>query len=338
MTTIQLLNELKTKLESQEMSVLVGSGFSKNVDGDMFPSWSGLLYDLTYELYKREIDSAWEKELERTTPSNTDKKAFHDQMIMAIGESIGYLTLVTMFIERKGIRESITAYIEERIPSISREKGNLYLTLNDCRKELTQGMLSQHRTLVNLPWNNIYTTNYDELLEVAVDNMIREELEKRIEALEEELAENQEEEQTIRMEIAVFLEEIVQPESQEDVETDRLQPLAMSRKRMKPQGDQKESLLKGKQRNLDTVLKRITDTEEDLKALKKGLAKCLTIVKDSSELSLKRNKNIIKLHGSLRPQVNSSYGFDGDSSRQYIVSQDDYLTYPEKHEAFTQLM
>ena len=57
---IDKLKELKQKLESKQMSALIGAGFSMNVS-EIFPSWSDLLYDMVYFLYGREIEEAYSK-------------------------------------------------------------------------------------------------------------------------------------------------------------------------------------------------------------------------------------------------------------------------------------
>ncbi|WP_375587779.1 SIR2 family protein [Flagellimonas aurea] len=337
--TIQLLNELRIKLENREMSVLIGSGFSKNVDMQLFPSWGGLLYDMIYQLYQNEIDTAWQRYSKSNGPTASSKESFYDNQIKYYSESIGYLKIVTKYIERKGIRESITAYIEERIPRISKEKGRLYLNLNNGdRKELTQEMLSQHRTLVNLPWNNIYTTNYDELLEISVDNLIKAELEKRISNLEKELVEYQKEEQSLIAKVNEVDQEIFPSISIRDIDVNTPQSSSMVTGELDQDKKKSDTELLERQRILGSIRRKIKDSEEDLNTLKEGLARCLTIVKDSSELSLKRNKNIIKLHGSLRNSNSSKFGFDNDSSKHYVISSGDYKTYPKRHEAFTQLM
>ncbi len=63
----------------------------------------------------------------------------------------------------------------------------------------------------------------------------------------------------------------------------------------------------------------------------------MKLVVHSSDLAIKRNRNIIKLHGSIRNE-NDTYGFDNDIRSHYVISREDYDLYPQKHEAFTQLM
>lgn len=58
----------------------------------------------------------------------------------------------------------------------------------------------------------------------------------------------------------------------------------------------------------------------------------------TSDLSKDGGRKIIKLHGSLNTFSNSQYGFDGDKHLSYIISQEDYDSYIEKHETFYNLV
>lgn len=59
----------------------------------------------------------------------------------------------------------------------------------------------------------------------------------------------------------------------------------------------------------------------------------------SQELRLSQeSKAIIKLHGNLRTNESEPFCFDNDHGKCYIISKQDYETYPEKHEPFMQLM
>lgn len=82
---------------------------------------------------------------------------------------------------------------------------------------------------------------------------------------------------------------------------------------------------------------RLDKIEKELVDINKYINQCIDIVDHSSKLSIKRNKNIIKLHGTLRG-TEDDFGFDNDPKIQYIIAKEDYETYPIKHEAFTQLM
>ncbi|MGL5561061.1 MAG: SIR2 family protein, partial [Tannerellaceae bacterium] len=59
----------------------------------------------------------------------------------------------------------------------------------------------------------------------------------------------------------------------------------------------------------------------------------------SQELRLSQElKAIIKLHGNLRTNEREPFCFDNDHGKCYVISKEDYDTYPEKHEPFMQLM
>lgn len=66
----------------------------------------------------------------------------------------------------------------------------------------------------------------------------------------------------------------------------------------------------------------------------------LTPIIKAKNLSVFRNDpTIIKLHGDLyHPNEKRDFRFDGNPHQQYIISAEDYKTYPIDHEAFTQLM
>lgn len=301
---IQLLKKLKEKLENQKMSVMVGAGFSKNVSKD-FPSWWELLFDATVFLYHNEIENAY-----ITNKANhlIKKDDFIKQEVAKYIESIGYLEIVSQFITKKGLRESITIYIEERTPKITIEDNRIYLHTKTNKKsnkiEITTEDLKLHRLLLRLPWNNIYTTNYDELLETANDIGSENGIRKEITNLEKEIADLLERESILMSEIPSELE------------------------------DQKKQQL---EYQLKYNIESIKSKEKELIKYNGYLANCISVIVNSSQLSLKRNRNIIKLHGTLR-KSNTIFGFDNDPDKTYVISKEDYETYPQKHEAFTQLM
>lgn len=173
---LQNLKELKSKLDSGQMSVLIGAGFGKNID-NMFPSWWELLFDMAYFLYGKEIEESY---LTISIKKRGDKQKYVDDKVTDFIEKVGYLDLVTEYIKRKGFQESITTYIEEKTPKVFEDKGKRYITnIVKSKKnkiELTDSMLDLHSTLINLPWNNIYTTNYDEMLELSNDKTNEEKL------------------------------------------------------------------------------------------------------------------------------------------------------------------
>lgn len=67
------------------------------------------------------------------------------------------------------------------------------------------------------------------------------------------------------------------------------------------------------------------------------------VVKKSGDITIgDARRNIFKLHGSLRTldimDEHIDYGFDYDNHTQYIIAQEDYDSYNQKHEAFVDLM
>src|SRR5690606_13420224 len=83
---------------------------------------------------------------------------------------------------------------------------------------------------------------------------------------------------------------------------------------------------------------RLKRLDERLADFERNLGQLNGVVTHSSQLSIKKNGNIIKIHGSVRNKENLGYGFDSDARMHYVISKEDYADYPEKHEAFTQLM
>ena len=56
-----------------------------------------------------------------------------------------------------------------------------------------------------------------------------------------------------------------------------------------------------------------------------------------SKLSTKRG--LIKVHGDLaKDSLDTNYGFDNDKSRRYVISEEDYATYEQRHQAFSYQM
>lgn len=67
----------------------------------------------------------------------------------------------------------------------------------------------------------------------------------------------------------------------------------------------------------------------------------LTIKADYEMSRKKMARPIVKIHGSLVPAeqtLEMPFVFDGDHSRRYIISKDDYDTYYQRHEAFSYLL
>ncbi|KAA6329562.1 hypothetical protein EZS27_021644 [termite gut metagenome] len=331
------LQALKSKLHSHKMSVLVGSGFSKNVDKDKFLSWDELLKDMVLYLYEDDI-----------LKKKGDRIDFFEKKIKKIIEKEGYLEIVSQYIKRKGFREAIEVYIETHTPSITKTGTDLFIegvfNENLYKDEIS---LSLHAKLLELPWNNIYTTNYDNLLESTVDDSIKNQLVEKIEKTKKELKEQYKQKEKLEEKLYKIEQELSNIES-------KLFLIAEEKKKLKSNPSivsitnfNENELEEERRRNSDEkrkidfdfsqLARNITNNESEKLTLDKELSQCITTILHSSDLQIKRDKNIIKLHGSLRKE-GSDFGFDGDNHLHYIIAKEDYETYPTRHEAFTQLM
>ncbi len=155
----------------RRVSVMVGAGFSKNACDD-YPSWNELLYDMTLELYQDDIDAAYLRCLSLKPHVKISFEVFAKQESKRIIARVGALNIVSEYISRKGFRESIENYIEERIPYIDESK-NLFKyggkNGNKSTAVVTDNFAAHKRLVKMRGWNRIYTTNYDQLLEYAAE-------------------------------------------------------------------------------------------------------------------------------------------------------------------------
>lgn len=343
-TTIELLKELRRKLHSQHMSALIGAGFSKNVDSELFPSWSQLIYDMAYFLEGKTIETNFS-----LLPASlqSDKENYVKNEINHFIEKTGYLELVSLYQKRKGFQESVAHYIEERTPYIKTNKEGKRFLFRRIDKgkndiELTDDKLALHELLINLSWNNIYTTNYDKLLEAANDDTNRITLLELLKNVEKNLIQlykdyNIQKNLLLISELdfathkAIFNNSLIGNDDN----------LFLTNNFFVNYNDTRGIEL---QKNISEINYKLTFIEGQIKInekekidIQKEIDSCLITVVKSSQLGIKRNKNIIKLHGDLR-ETTDFFGFDNDIRNHYIISKEDYDLYPKQHEAFTQLM
>lgn len=352
---IKYLKEVKRKLKASEMSVMVGAGFSKNVDNDLFPSWWQLLRDMV--LFRNEKKFVDEYLQIRPASKRPNKDKFINDKVDQYFNEIGFLKVASRYMEQHGYRESVDTYIEYRTPYIVNYEGNKYLRYfeNEQPKDLflTDEHLSSHRKLVNLPWNNIYTTNYDNLLEGCVDEDVEGEILKQIKSIRSALAEMVTQQIENEKKVEELKEELIKLKDK-----NRPSKISFERPGIAFEAEFATDELESDSENeveikkLDILKKEISDIEwkiqftarqillkeDELSKLELLRKECPSVVVRSSQLALKKTRNIIKLHGSRRTENNSIFGFDDDARKQYVITQEDFDTYPVKHEAFTQLM
>ena len=239
---LKQLAELRKQYQNDCVSVMIGAGFSKNACSE-FPSWNELLFDMVVEMYQDKIEAAYLRYLKLNSSNKMSFDVFKKEEVNRIIYRVGPLNLVSDYIARKGFRESIEHYIEERIPYIDEANSEFgFSGKNEGKKiKIEPDHFSAHIKLIQgTHWVKRYTTNYDRLLEYAASS-------------------NQ---------------------------------------------------------------------------------KSLTPITKAKNLSVFRNDpTLIKLHGDLyHPSEIRDFRFDGNPHQQYIISAEDYKTYPNDHEAFTQLM
>lgn len=169
---LEQLAELRRQYQSDRVSVMVGAGFSKNACPD-FPSWNELLYDMVVEMYQNDIEAAYLRFLKLNPSTQKKQDEFTTEEASRIITRVGPLNLVSQYIARKGFRESIEYYIEERIPYIDEENSVFRYAGKNAGKRviINPALFSAHVKLVEgKRWVQRYTTNYDRLLEYAASS------------------------------------------------------------------------------------------------------------------------------------------------------------------------
>ena len=151
-TTKEAIREIRERLSNRQLSVIVGAGFSKNAS-ELFLSWKELLRDMIVEMYVDDTEQS-------------DNKI--NQLVDDIIAKKGYLAIASEYVKRYGYHEIIDHYVEQRIPTMIKDGDSYTLSLDG--KKLSEPVdMSLHQLLVKLNWNNIYTFNYDNLLDIAGD-------------------------------------------------------------------------------------------------------------------------------------------------------------------------
>lgn len=162
----ELLKKLKEQHDKHTVSVLVGAGFSKNAIKS-YPGWDELLRDLVIDLYGKQIKERYRQYQSGLGPFYTEED-FTNMEIASIIREEGYLKLVSKYIDDKGYREAIDVYIEEHLPYIE-ETGGVFSVSNMPKIPFNSSNLNVHKELLLCKWKHVYTTNYDNLLELTND-------------------------------------------------------------------------------------------------------------------------------------------------------------------------
>jgi len=318
------------------MSFIIGAGFSKNIS-DKYFSWAELLKDMINDMYAKEMRSGYMNEWE-------------------IIDKYGYLGIASEYIRRKGYHEAIDVYIEQRTPIlVENEDGTYDLILGKEHEKNVD--VSLHRRLLDMKVKNIYTFNYDNALEVYSDLTFtserRKELEEtyaKIELIDKTLV------KLIQLNSGAKKAEVIETTDSVEVDItnedtkrqiDEIKRLSIVKSVCDISNDSDENTSDIVGNDLKFVKSAIDKLEnyrqqlwDSVKQWNKNKAEAYYVVKKSGDITISAGRNIFKLHGSLRgvKERNEKYGFDYDNHTQYIIAQEDYDTYNERHEAFVDLM
>lgn len=254
--------------------------------------------------------------------------------------------------DERGYHEAIDVYIEQRTPVLicNDEEGKYDLNLG---KELLKDVdVSLHRTLLSMKVKNIYTFNYDNALDVYRDLTYTSERAREIKQSDSNLKQIDE----LLAKIASLRSDLEasNDHSSDDYKiTDLREDWNAQYEQMLSnsvtqrvydfhdcKGKTKKEILDEvynatslyRQQILESVIQWNTHKQD-----------AYFVVKKSGDITIgDARRNIFKLHGSLRTldimDEHIDYGFDYDNHTQYIIAQEDYDSYNQKHEAFVDLM
>ena len=171
---IENLKALKKDYDNGLVSALIGAGFSKNVSS-LYLDWTSLLKDLIDDLFKLEINQYIGNYFHCNVEKyhEDEKKQIKKEFVDNLLSKYGYLGIVSKYVDQKGYREVLENYIEERTPYVKRnDDGTISLYIKDKKKSnIIESDFSAHKQLLRCDkFKNIYTTNYDNLLEFTSDN------------------------------------------------------------------------------------------------------------------------------------------------------------------------
>ena len=318
---IIVLDNIKKYIEEGEMSFLIGAGFSRNVNKKAYLLWGELLKDAAWKLFG---------------DGTKGSKAKKQIILEKVEKEIGYLGLASLLVKKSGYHEAIDTYIESKTPFLKTVDGKNVLMLNGVQLKHTVSS-DCHKLLKQLDIQNIYTFNYDNALEFFLGEEARRSLEQEIKKLEEELDDLKKEKNKLEKKEKELYNQLEQQKRKEESSN---KPILAGNETggNKDSGKLTDDLEKVKEEKGKNEARK-SEIEINIETRKLNRRSFYNVVKDSYDISLSsKRKSIYKIHGSLRDSLNDDYGFDGDTHTQYIITQEDYDTYNEKHNAFVSMM
>ena len=333
MTDRDCIKKIRKCIEDRNMSFIIGAGFSKNIS-DKFPLWDELLCPMVTEMYP-ECES-----------KNREKQK---RAVRNIIHRIGYLGIASEYVRRKGYHEAIDVYIETHTPYLKKQDNGTFVVMLNDKCIDTQPYLECHKKLLSLGIKNIYTFNYDNTLDIFGGTDIAEkhidEQNKAIRQLDRHENHKNSYTETVSQ-LKRQIEELRMPSSEsmtghESIETilqktnDALKDFDVN---LNPFTDI-DSIDEKHVENITAFETKKTELESIINSAEANREKVYQLIEKAFQISLTENKkNIYKLHGNLRSSNVNPYGFDNDTHRHYIICKEDYDEYPQKHEAFVNLM
>lgn len=291
MVITEAIDIIKDYKKKNQLSLVVGAGLSKNVS-QKFLDWKELLNDMIIEMYKNEIEAFFQS---NTFPRKSKSICVKEKIDEIINRE-GYLQLASEYIKRKGFREAIDVYIEERTPYLSNVKG---IDVVQCGGSIGKEVIVDnspdfevHKAILRCcNWNNIYSFNYDNCLEYIGDSDKCEEIRTKIQTIENvigSLENNKKElETTIKN---------IKRSSDGELSTEKKD----NGKKIKDnEGLNDNEIIQNIEDKLGGIIKKISEKKADLVKHQIQEANIYAVVRTSWELSLRKNKTIIKLHGDI---------------------------------------
>lgn len=326
MQTKRQINRIKHLLNDKSLSFIIGSGFSRNMS-DQFVDWNGLLKPIVKEMYL----------------INDDKDVKHKI------QEIGYLGIAEEYVRRKGYHEAIDVYIEEHTPIVVRkdneenlDEPQYIVMLNN--EEVGIADITCHKLLFDLDVKHIFTFNYDNCLDIIGNTKQSIEILGEIRTIQSDLQFLERAKERTNN----FLDEATENLTpQKDASIVKSENITTTRNFCGIIEDLNQRFpnlsLSVKKSSIEDVRNKVEDLmeskEANLQSLQKQRQSCYQLISSAGMLSLTDGKkNIFKLHGTIRLNANSEYGFDGDAHCNYIITASDYRDYPLKHEPFVDFM
>lgn len=322
----EMLDDIRKCVENESLSFIVGAGFSKNIS-TKFPLWSELLEPLVRELY----------------PNCCSKEKISEMT---------YLGIASEYVRRKGYHEAIDLHIDKTMPYLRRDGENKYELLVNGKVVDTNPSTECHEKLLALGAKHIFTFNYDNTLDILADvdatsKLLTQEFDAtekatRYKKLLEEYAREYNR-------FSKTKESAVIPDSEDSEFKSTVVDFSGIDKIVEKfqLGLQPYSSCISDRQNLynehlsviNVELSRLKHESHRAKVQRTSQYHLIT---DAYQISLTDGcKNIYKLHGNHRIDFENPdclYDFDGDKHIKYVITQEDYDSYPCKHEAFVNLM